>query len=140
MLRPKLAGCVGVEIQDKQRGLTVHYRKAPHPLETADAILRAIAVLGPAVRTVPGKLAYEILPSEAPDRGHAVRELRRRADVEAVLYVGDDLVDEEVFALDEPWLVGIRVGPSSRSRASYFVTDQREIDGLLRALLILRSG
>jgi trehalose 6-phosphate phosphatase len=134
-LRPRLAGLPGVEIEDKQRGVAIHYRKSPHPLQAADAIVRAIGALGPSVRALSGKLAYDLLPPDAPTRGDVVRDLRRRTAATSVLYVGDDVADEDAFALDEPWLTGIRVGPSSRSRAPYFVSDQREVDSILHALL-----
>jgi len=61
------------------------------------------------------------------------------ADV--ALYVGDDETDEDVFNLEEPGqLLGIRVGKSMRSRASYFLTSQGEVDTLLELLISLRES
>lgn len=139
-LRDSLGAIAGVEIEDKHRGVAIHYRKAPHPLAAIDAISRAVAALGAAVRAVHGKMVVDLLPIGAPTKGDAVRDLRQREAAATVLYIGDDATDEDVFALAEPWLIGVRVGLNERSGAGYFVTAQDEIDRLLDCLLALRPG
>lgn len=139
-LAPHLTELEGVEIEDKRRGLAVHYRKAPHPLAVAREIQRAVEMLGSAVRCVHGKLVFDLLPAGAPDKGDAIRELRRQEAADHVLYIGDDTTDEDAFSLREPWLIGVRVGPSERSHAGYFVANQGEVDRMLDVLLALKGA
>lgn len=54
--------------------------------------------------------------------------------------MGDDETDEDVFALDDPArLVTVRVGAKRRSRAAFYVPDQKSVDTLLATLLELRQ-
>ena len=82
-----------------------------------------------------------VLPEGAPHKGLALESLRRRAGCDTAIYVGDDQTDEDVFGYRTPWpLLGIRVGRSRTTSASYCIRDQKEIDLLLRALLGCRSS
>ena len=55
--------------------------------------------------------------------------------------MGDDVTDEDVFALGEPGrLLAVRVGRSRRTRAAFFLSMQAQIDELLATLLSLRPG
>jgi hypothetical protein len=55
-------------------------------------------------------------------------------------YVGDDETDEDVFSLEDPGLLGIRVGQVDSSRASFCIRDQGDIDELLQALIAFRPA
>ena len=80
-----------------------------------------------------------VLPEGAPHKGLALENLRRRAGCDTAIYVGDDQTDEDVFGYPQPWpLLGIRVGRSRTTSASYYIRGQEEIDLLLRALLDCR--
>ena len=140
-LEGALGGAEGIEIEDKGLSLAVHYRRAPREDEAREAILAALAPLGEAVRVTPGKRVFNVLPDGARHKGTAVEELRRRLGVERVIFVGDDVTDEDVFALGgAEWLLGVRVGESGESKAAYFLRDQGEMDELLAELLRLRAG
>jgi len=129
----------GLDVEDKQYSLAVHYRNSPAKRRARTAIHRVVATLPVPMRVVPGKLVINILPRGAPHKGHALLELRQREAARMALYVGDDVTDEDVFELeDEGSLVAARVGHSKRSAAPYFLRDQREIDLLLASLLALR--
>jgi trehalose-6-phosphatase len=52
-----------------------------------------------------------------------------------VLYVGDDVTDEDVFQLAVPWLTGVRIGYSPQTAAAYFLPVQHDIDALLACLV-----
>lgn len=139
-LEEALGGSPGIEIEDKGLSLAVHYRRAPREDEAREAILGALALLGEAVRVTPGKLVFNVLPDGARHKGTAVEELRRRLGVERVIFVGDDVTDEDAFALEgAEWLLGVRVGESAESKATYFLRDQGEMDELLVELLRLRA-
>lgn len=140
LLGEALEGEPGIEIEDKGLSLAVHYRRAPREDEARDAILGALALLGDAIRVTPGKRVFNVLPDGARHKGTAVEELRRRLGVERVIFVGDDVTDEDVFALEGAvWLLGVRVGESGESKAAYFLRDQEEMDELLVELLRLRA-
>ena len=129
----------GVELEDKRYSLALHYRRARQKRSAREAIARAVAALPTPMRTVPGKLVFNLVPARAPNKGSALLALREQEQADLAAYVGDDISDEDVFQLDQPGrLVTVRVGASRSSQATYFVRDQRAIDGLLSQLINLR--
>jgi trehalose 6-phosphate phosphatase len=83
-----------------------------------------------------GKLVLNILPARASDKGKALLAMQRRLKLPYAIYVGDDVTDEDVFALGRPRrLLGIVVGDGEGSKASFRLPRQREIDRLLEAIL-----
>jgi trehalose 6-phosphate phosphatase len=141
LLAAALAAHPGIEIEDKGSSLALHYRAAPRKRAAREAIRGALAALPRPMRLVPGKLVANVVPAGAGDKGTALLELREREGAEVALYVGDDVTDEDVFALDQPGrLLAMRVGRSARSAARYYLRDQREIDRLLAHVIELRGG
>lgn len=139
-LEESLREVPGVEIEDKEYSLAVHYRRSRRREEAREAIARAVEALPVNMRSVGGKLVVNLLPADAPHKGDALVRLLRERAADTALYVGDDLTDEDVFELDLPGrLVTIRVGASRRSAAGYFVRDQAEVDALLVTLAGLRT-
>ena len=58
------------------------------------------------------------------------------------MFVGDDVTDEEAFALEgarPDRFVGVRVGRSRSSHARLYLRSQEEIDRLLEVLAALRE-
>lgn len=137
-LERELAGVPGVEIEDKVQSLSVHYRRAPKRAAAWRAIVAAVDDL-PGVRRVEGHAVVNVVPKGAPDKGTAVRRWRRRLGASAVIYVGDDVTDEDAFALAGPRFLAVRVGASRRTHASFHLREQGEIDELLGELLRLRQ-
>jgi trehalose 6-phosphate phosphatase len=136
-LAARLDGLPGVALEDKGLTLTVHFRLAPDPRAAARAVRASLDALDGA-RLVPGKFGINVFPPGAPHKGTAVLGLRRRLGLHAALYVGDDRTDEDAFAAGSAReLVAVRVGRGRRSRARFYLRDQREIDALLAILLSL---
>lgn len=136
-----LRGAAGVVVEDKRYSITVHYRGADDKRAARAAILRAARDLGSDMRVIPGKQVISLVPAEGRTKGDALEEARAHFGATMALYVGDDVTDEDVFALDQPGrLLGVRVGRSRRSRAEYFLDDQGEIDALLARLWDTRVG
>lgn len=134
-LRDRLRDLDGVEFEDKTYSLTIHFRKAGDRARSERAILRAVRGMK-GVRIIGGKCVVNLVPARGADKGSAILGFWRRSKARAILYVGDDVTDEDVFALSgKPGLVTIRVGASRKSRAQYFLRGQKEIDELLRALM-----
>jgi len=132
-LRRRLPGGRGIEIEDKGLSLAIHFRRARSRPGAARAIRSALRPLT-GVRTVSGKLVVDVLPAGSPGKGLAIARLSERLGRKAVLYVGDDQTDEDVFASGLPGLVSVRVGRKRGSRARYFLRSRSEVDDLLATL------
>ena len=131
----------GIDIENKVYSLSIHYRQAKDHAETRALILEAITKLSRPVRTMLGKLVVNVLPADAPHKGDALVALREQEGAEIAMYVGDDVTDEDVFAMnDSQRLLGIRVGHSVDSAAPWYLHDQYEIDALLERLVSLRAA
>jgi trehalose 6-phosphate phosphatase len=140
LLMASLSTLAGVEVEDKRYSLAVHYRRARQKGAARKAILAAVAALPSSFRVVGGKLVMNLVPSGAAHKGDAVLDLRRRESADTAFYVGDDVTDEDVFALDQPGrLLTARVGMSKTSAAGYFLRGQRQIDTLLERLVEYRA-
>ncbi|MBK6847208.1 MAG: trehalose-phosphatase [Proteobacteria bacterium] len=140
LLQERLAGLPGVKVEDKGFSVAVHYRRSRAKKVARSAILEAAGALGDA-RIIGGKLVVNILPQGAPHKGIALLRERQRLECDTALFVGDDETDEDVFSIHQPGrLLSIRVGRRTSSAADYYITSQRDIDELLRALLVLRQA
>jgi len=140
LLEKELSGTAGIDLENKQYSITVHYRKAPSQPQALRAIMQAVGGLEERPRVVGGKLVVNLMPLNAPHKGSALAALMRREGMQRVIYVGDDQTDEDVFAGASPsTLLGIRVGRSPTSKARYYVRDQERIDDLLEALIALQT-
>jgi trehalose 6-phosphate phosphatase len=56
-------------------------------------------------------------------------------DCSAALYVGDDVTDEDVFALRDARILTVRIGKKKGSSARYFLKRQAELAEVLRLLV-----
>jgi trehalose 6-phosphate phosphatase len=122
----------GVELEDKGLSLSLHFRGARDP-DWAERKLRALAAGLEGVALKRGKRVLNLLPAGSPNKGDALKRLRRLSLCGAALYVGDDDTDEDAFAVRGA--LGVRVGPSKHSRAKWFLRGQAEIDALLKRLM-----
>jgi trehalose 6-phosphate phosphatase len=122
----------GVRLEDKGVSLTLHYRGVKNPRAT-ERRLKALARTLDGVDVKSGKRVINLMPAGSPNKGDALKRLRRLALCNAALYVGDDDTDEDAFAVRGA--VSVRVGPSKRSRARWYLRRQSEIDRLLEELM-----
>jgi len=139
-LSSRLRAFQGVEIEDKEFSLAMHYRKARAKAFTRLGLLDACSSLSPAPRIIMGKCVINLLPVGAPHKGTALLDLMVEAGVKAAFYIGDDDTDEDVFSLPGARLFSVRVGESRISSAGYFIRKQSEIDELLRRLIAYVEG
>jgi trehalose 6-phosphate phosphatase len=142
--RGELAGSLpqapGVIVEDKGPSLAIHYRRARARATIRRLVLHAAGRLRD-TRIVEGKMVVNVLPANAPDKGAALLQLCKRLRCDAAIYVGDDDTDEDAFAVAGRFpLLGIRVGHARRSRASYFLPGQTDIDRLLARLVQAREA
>lgn len=126
----------GVWLEDKPVSLAVHTRPAPPEVGAA---VRAAALAGPGgwpgVHVMTGKEVVELAVAAA-DKGAAVRVLRRRAAADAVLFLGDDVTDENAFAVLSDQDVGVKIGPGETA-ARFRVPDP---PAAVRVLQLLREA
>ncbi|MCK6546332.1 trehalose-phosphatase [Myxococcota bacterium] len=133
-LTPHVAVLEGVELEDKRLTLSIHYRCAPEPDRAKAAILRAAEGLPPGLHLIPGKRVVSVVPQGAPNKGDALRRLQQELGCTHALFVGDDDTDEDVFALEAPNLLAVRVRKSRTTHARWYLRTQRELDVLLTLL------
>jgi len=118
------AGKSGVLVERKSISVGLHFRGAPQwSREAGDLATRLADQLGLALQ--PGKMLYELRPGGA-DKGSAVRELMQRAPMTGgtPLFIGDDVTDEEGFAVARDLGgAGILVG-APRSTLAAFSLEQ----------------
>jgi trehalose 6-phosphate phosphatase len=127
-----------IRVEDKDFALALHYRNAPHEDEARRAIAEALTGIDGA-NAVFGNRVVNISPDGALSKPAALRRVLRDFGCDATIYVGDDTEDEAVFRLkDAIPLVGIRVGPSTPTAASYVIENQCDVEKLLRLLVRLR--
>lgn len=125
----------GIVLEDKGESLALHYRQAPDPERARESILTALAGLTPPPRTVAGIFVKNLMPSEAPDKGAALETLIKHQGCRRAIFVGDDTTDEDVFRLDNPSILGIRVGRGTKSAAYFYLREQLEIGRLLDGII-----
>lgn len=138
LLREALADHAGVRVEDKRFSISIHYRNAVDQ-RTALAAIEEIVRQLKGARILGGKMVVNVIPADAPDKGVALDCMRRWAACDTAIYVGDDVTDEDVFALPREQVLSIRVGASTATRAEYFVECQRDVDRLLRLLIEARE-
>lgn len=125
----------GIWIEDKRYSLSVHYRSARDQVQTASKLAALFLQLDPPPRVVSGKCVFNLLSQDAADKGVAMEKLVQICAARTAIYIGDDVTDEDVFRLQRPDLLSIRVEPSAESAAAYFIPQHEDIARLLDDLI-----
>lgn len=128
-----------IEIEDKGYSLSLHYRNSPYKVE-AEGMFSHLRKNLTEARFIEGKSVLNVLPQTAMSKGIAFQTILEKEKSDFGFYVGDDVTDEDVFALKDSRIIGIRVGEESSSAANYFIKDQAEINLLLEFLLKLKGS
>lgn len=130
-----------IDIEDKRYSLAIHYRRSPHRADARRTIRAAIKALPQPMRVIPGKLVFNVVSPDAPNKGNALLQLMRAEGADAALYIGDDVTDEDVFRLGQDESVfSVRVGESRSSAAGFFLAGQKQVDDLLAGLVEIRRA
>ncbi len=122
-------------IEDKAISLSVHYRHASDQLQSQKDLMQLFAVLIPQPRIITGKCVFNLLPQAAGDKGTAFEELMRISGASTAIYVGDDVTDEDVFRLQRPDLLSVRIGEHVDSAAQFMVPAYSDMLPLLDQLI-----
>jgi trehalose-phosphatase len=129
----------GVRLEVKPASVAVHVRKAPR--DVAQKVAEAVGdgpATWPDVVVTHGKEVIE-LSVITTHKGTALDTLRERLSASAVVFVGDDVTDENAFAHLDGADVGVKVGPGD-TRAKYRVSTPHDAAVLLALLLETRRG
>ena len=132
----------GLALEEKPASVAFHYRNAE---PTVAARVRQQVLDGPGrhlgVEVKQGKMVVELLVVSS-DKGQALDRLRQLVEADAVLFMGDDVTDEDAFArLSEPGPggsdVGVKVG-GGETAAGHRIDDTLDAAQLLVDLYRLR--
>lgn len=128
----------GTFVELKPAGLAFHYRNADERT-AADAIRRIQEgpAAWPGVHVREGKKVIE-LSVVSTNKGRAIQRLRQRLGASAVLFLGDDVTDEDAFATLAGPDAGVKVGPGE-TRAAYRIDSTFDASRLLARLTDLRA-
>lgn len=137
-LEERLAAVDGIDIEDKEVSLSIHWRAARDG-DRAAAAVEAAAMGLPGARLVGGKRVLNVVPTGAPDKGDALARLVAESGCERVLFVGDDVTDEAGFRarLSVPSVM-VRVGRTKGSAAPFFLRRRADVDRVLERLAAQR--
>ena len=131
-------GHAGLAVETKPASVALHYRNAPEDVgqDAARRVLDGPAGL-PGVHVKRGKMVLE-LAVVSTSKGTALQTLRHRLGTSTVLFVGDDVTDEDAFATLGGPDVGIKVGEGD-TLAEYRVDSVRDVARLLACVAEARS-
>ena len=121
-------------LEDKEISLSLHYRHARNQAVARQHLLALFESLSPAPRVIAGKCVYNLLPQGSGDKGTAFAHLMHLSGATSAIYVGDDVTDEDVFALAREDLLSVRVGQTTGSAAPFFLRRHADILRLLEEL------
>ena len=128
----------GVVVEDKGQSLALHFRTAPDRAVASALIEDVLAGFTATLHVFGGKLVYNAVAADAPDKAVAVQRLIERAGVQAAFFAGDDVNDEPVFAAARPGWVTVRIGCERRESAARFcIAGPHEMAGVLDRILAL---
>ncbi|MGY1740517.1 MULTISPECIES: trehalose-phosphatase [unclassified Blastococcus] len=135
VLAPVVSATPAARLEIKPASVAVHVRQVADRAAAAALLARADELADPAVTRKPGKDVLELAVTDA-DKGSALRRLRDELGAATVLYLGDDVTDEDAFAVLGPDDAGVKVGPGE-TVAAFRVADP---DGALTVLAALGAA
>jgi trehalose 6-phosphate phosphatase len=89
----------GITVENKGITATVHYRRSPDPRLAEKHVLEVIRNSPKAnqLQVMPGRMAVNLLPPVAANKGTATRELITGYHLRRGIYLGDDVTDIDAF-------------------------------------------
>jgi trehalose 6-phosphate phosphatase len=131
----------GARVERKPSGCGLHTRLSS-PVDAEAARAQALAAVNALAgsASIARRYGKDILEFtvRAADKGGALEWLRNLADASAVLFIGDDVTDEDGFRALAGDDVGIKVGPGDTA-AGFRIADPVEVSELLAALVASRQ-
>lgn len=143
--REKGCGIKGIRLEDKGLILSFHYRlsdkKDAHFIRDLFSEVVSSFVQKNEIKTIAGKMVFEVMPPVNWDKGKAVLWLLARWRFALAgrrvmpIYIGDDITDEDVFKALRKKGMTIFVGQClSDSSAQYYLRNHEEVGKFLKEL------
>jgi len=140
VLGSALGAINGISIEDKGITLSIHYRqvdegKVKEVKKLIESAINGVTSRG-LITVTSGKKVYEIKPAVNWDKGKAIRLLMKKYGKGGwksgllPIYLGDDISDEEAYAIIKKYGRGITVHVGERysdSKANYFLRSPEEV-------------
>ncbi|MGC9260701.1 MAG: trehalose-phosphatase [Phycisphaerae bacterium] len=129
----------GSAVERKPAGVAFHYRNAQEE-QAKLAVENLLKSMGgnPNIFVRHGKKVVELSVVKT-DKGQALQSLRQRVGATATVFIGDDVTDEDAFAILTGPDIGIKAGPGSTS-AKYRVPATTDVAHLLAQIAEKRSA
>jgi trehalose 6-phosphate phosphatase len=137
-LAPLVEAVPGARLEVKPAAVAVHVRTVADPAAGRALLERAAAAGGPHHTAKPGKDVLELAVTDA-DKGTALTRLAGELDAAGVLYLGDDVTDEDAFRALAGRGLGVKVG-AGETAAPHRVADLDGVRALLERLLAALPG
>ena len=127
----------GAWVERKPFSAVVHLRRVPAD-EAVDAHAATLEVIDRGeYHVMLGHGVIEALVRE-PAKGGAIAAMRRTVEADAVVYLGDDVTDDDAFAVLGPADLAISIGPTPTG-ASFQVASPRAAAEVLTLLAVERA-
>jgi trehalose 6-phosphate phosphatase len=139
-LTAAVAGIAGARIERKKYAIAVHYRQvAETDVAAVEEAVDSVLSRQPLLRKTGGKKVFELRPDLDWDKGRALawvlEALGMGGDDVAPVYFGDDLTDEDAFAVVRSRGLAVVVAGDDRpTLASYRAADTAAVGCMLERL------
>jgi trehalose 6-phosphate phosphatase len=131
-LEPVVSGTAGARLEVKPASVAVHVRQVTDRTAAGALLDDVRSRVDPSLTMKPGKNVLELAVTDA-DKGSALRRLREELGAAGVLYLGDDVTDEDGFRALGADDVTVKVGEGDTA-ARFRVPDTGAALDVLRQL------
>ncbi len=145
-VKPKLERIEGVVIEEKRFSVAVHYRLVDEAdVARVESIVDGAIATDGRLKKAHGKKVFEVRPDLDWDKGKALLLLLEALGLGGPdvvpFYIGDDVTDEDAFAVLRDRGVGVVVSEAPRpTEATYWVQAPWEVYAFFDRLLSLEGG
>lgn len=136
VLRSRVAEIPGCRVENKGLTLAVHVRQTPADrVSDVRRVVEKTVSERPGFQSNRGKQVFDVRPSVSHHKGTTIELLAAENPSDwLTLYLGDDTTDEYVFETIQPEGVGIRIGTSADTEATYQIPTQQDVPEFVRWL------
>ena len=147
-LHKRLADVTGAQIERKHYAIAIHFRRArDRDADTIETIVHDVRQSHHRLRLTGGKKIFELRPDLDWNKGTALSWLLEimglQRETVLPIYIGDDVTDEDAFAVLNPGGVGVLVldatQPDQATQATYQLADTEAVRAFLLTLATVQS-
>lgn len=124
----------GLLLERKRTSVALHYRQRPELAERCRAAVEEVVASADSLVVLPGKMVFEVRPKGC-DKGAAVEAILAEAPFKGrvPVYVGDDVTDEDAFAVVNA-LSGVTVKIDNGDTQAQYRTNRKGLFDWLSGL------